>query len=146
MKRFLLGILVVLAPLVLLGTLTTKNNANPGGCMQGVTTEVGDEEYITAGGKVLSVQFEPDEAGAATVAEITLYACTDQNATSCVLYLFDSDFDLVPDTSILDGVSLGQRGVYGIQIAGFLRVYTSTAPAADTEIARWWVCGIGTSE
>lgn len=136
------SVAVVFACQVLMGALTTTGNVSVGGCKNGTTTEVGDEEYIWTGGKTLQIQFEPDADAAATDAEVTLYACTEQDAESCVLYEFDSDFNGVPDTAILDGDSLGQRGIEVVGIAGYLRVYTSTAPVAADDVAMWWVCGV----
>jgi len=84
--------------------------------------------------------FEPDADAAATDAEITIYNCLEQDPESCVEWEFDSDFNGVPDTAILDGVSLGQRCV-SIDMSGYLRILTTTAPVAADDIARWSVCG-----
>ena len=127
-----------LATVVLLGA-----NLQIGGCedyMQAdYTWDTDFDEYIFAGGKVVNLQFEADTDGAGSTGELTLYSCTEQDAESCVLFAYDSDFDGVPDTSIVDGDSPGQRGIRAIGIAGFLRIVMSTA-ALTTEDPMLWVC------
>jgi len=146
MKKFNPWYLLVLVPLLslpLMGTMI-KQNISVGGCQKGAPatpTSTDDDYWIFSGGKSVQVQFEPDYDGAGTTAEVTTYSCTEQDEPlSCVLYAFDSDYDGVPDTSILDGVSAGQRGLSDVKIAGYLRVLVSTAPLS-TENAQLWLCG-----
>lgn len=140
----LVGCLGTLLMLSSMGALSDFGSraAGVGSCMKVRTTEVDDERYVTTGGRTIQIQFEPDADAAATDAEISLYACTQNDAESCVEYWFDSDFDGVPDTNILDGHNLGQRGIEVVGIAGYLRVVTTTAPAAADDVAMYWVCGV----
>lgn len=142
MNKFLLGVLVVVAPLFLLGTLTkVSGNFSVGGCKVVATTEQGDESYETMSGKDAKFCFEPDTGGAGSTGVMGLYQCVGiQAATGCEDYDFDSDFDNVPDTNLVDGDSPGQRCVPIRNITGYLRIYTETAPAADEE-AVWELCG-----
>lgn len=143
-RGFLLGVLIMIAPLALMGAITYGGSSQigVGKCMEATTTALNDSRYVWTGGKTVQIQFEPDADAAATDAEITLYACVEQDPESCVLYQFDSDFDGVPDTAILDGASLGQRGIEIVGVAGWIRVLTTTAPVAADDIAKWWVCGV----
>lgn len=145
-KWILVGILSIVA-LLMLGA-----NIQTGGCVPFTSDENSNNyaewdadwnEYIFAGGKVVDLQFEADTDGAGTTGELTLHTCTEQDPESCVLFEFDSDFDGIPDTSILDGVSDGQRGLRALGIAGFLRIEMTTA-SLTTEDPMLWVCASGT--
>ena len=125
---------LALASLVFLGA-----RVGVGGCDDQYPDSVAFDVYYFAGGKAIDIQFEADKDGAGSTGELTLYACTEQDAESCVLFSYDSDFDGVPDTSIVDGDSPGQRGLRALGIAGFIRIVMSTASLA-TEDPMLWVC------
>jgi hypothetical protein len=132
-----LGIIILgLASLVFLGA-----RVGVGGCDDQYPDAVTFDVYYFAGGKAIDIQFEADKDGAGSTGELTLYACTEQDAESCVLYAYDSDFDGVPDTSIVDGDSPGMRGLSAAGIAGFLRIKMSTA-SLTTEDPMLWVCAM----
>ena len=141
MNRFLLGGLVAVVVAALLGALDTSRSFGVGGCRRGTTTEVNDESYETMSGKTGILCFEPDADAAATDAEIAISNCLQQDPESCVEWWFDYDFDGVPDGNILDGVSLGQRCTPPLEMSGYLRIVTTTAPAAADDIAIWELCG-----
>ena len=90
----------------------------------------------------LSVYFEPDIAGAGTLGEIKVQSCmVDAVTASCRDLEYDSDGNGVPDTAILTGDSTQRSGIAGIAGIPFIRITTSTSPAANpTEAPRYVVC------
>jgi hypothetical protein len=141
--------LVLVGTLFLIPGIGFAQNLQIGGCVKDPTTRVAPitpttlntQYWIFSGGKSIQVQFEADYDGAGTTAEMSTYSCTHKDEIlSCEFYDFDSDFDGVPDTHILDGVSAGQRGLEDVKIAGYLMLLVSTAPLT-TENPQLWLCG-----
>ena len=135
MKK-LLGILLglVLVPTLALAGVREEIdgqdsvNVSVGGAKQAVVDAVGDDFYVFVGGHRVNFELEPDEDGAETLAQITVYSCSNKSTTSCFLAKWDSDGDGVKDTAVLTGADDGQRGVAGIEVPYYLLFDVTVAP------------------
>ncbi len=115
-------------------TTTTTVNISVGGSKRVLIDSTADDFYVLVAGKTVSFELEPDEDGAEVLAQVTVYSCSKMATTSCLLYQWDSDFDGVPDTGILDGVTLGQRGVEGVRVPHYLKFDTTAAPTSGATV------------
>jgi hypothetical protein len=110
------------------------------GCREYTITSTSSDYYFPTGGRDLVVNMEGDVTGNVAGTQTTWSGCSDNDANQCKAYPFDTNYDGVPDSNVLDGNSFPLnkrwhtiRGVAGGVIAD------TTAFAAVGKIT---VCGI----
>lgn len=126
---------------LLLATMgaSTGTGLQPGRCTSYVIDSTSDDWYIATSGRAAVIQFEPDTASSGTGTEVSVYACTEADINQCEAYYFDSDFDGIPDTNVLDGLTWPSagRGIRIDNVGGYILLDT-TAYADDGKLI---VCG-----
>ena len=120
-------------------TTTEAGGVSNGSCVVATFTSATDEtKLLHSEGAVLSLQFYPG-AGASSV---DVYACVQNDNSTCALYKWDTDGDGIGDNSALDGLTVMKRGLQQVEIAGYLYI----DPSLITSGAKVKVCSQKTSK